>query len=90
MTDLSLKPGEQASLRYQFRPDPMLHPREFLVALHVFYNVRLPLLEYSPAAAHPYIRAGSCTPALTLHWQRLASRNYCLPFVRGPRARRRH
>lgn len=36
--DLSLKPGEQASLPYQFRPDSMLQPREFLVALHVFYN----------------------------------------------------
>lgn len=40
LQDLSLKPGEQGSLRYKFRPDPMLQPREFLVTLHVFYNAR--------------------------------------------------
>ena len=26
-------------MRYNFKPDEMLHPREFLVALHVFYQV---------------------------------------------------
>jgi hypothetical protein len=40
LQDISLKPGEQGSLRYKFKPDRMLQPREFLVALHVFYNVR--------------------------------------------------
>ena len=40
LQDLSLKPGEQGSLQYKFKPDRMLQPREFLVALHVFYNVR--------------------------------------------------
>jgi hypothetical protein len=38
LQNLSLKPGEQGSLQYKFKPDRMLQPREFLVALHVFYN----------------------------------------------------
>lgn len=33
-----VKPGEQASLEYQFRPDSMLQVREFQVAVHVFYQ----------------------------------------------------
>jgi hypothetical protein len=37
-THAHLKPGEQISLRYSLRPDPMLHVREFQVAIHVFYK----------------------------------------------------
>ncbi len=37
-----VKPGEQASLEYQFRPDSMLQVREFQVAVHVFYQVSPP------------------------------------------------
>lgn len=49
-----VKPGEQASLEYQFRPDSMLQVREFQVAVHVFYQVSPPApplpLPSSPSA----------------------------------------
>lgn len=33
-----LPPGEEVSLEYIFRPDPILSPREFTVAVHLFYE----------------------------------------------------
>lgn len=39
-----IPPGGEASLEYKFRADPLLGstpPREFIVALHLFYEVRL-------------------------------------------------
>eukprot|EP00951_Prasinocladus_malaysianus_P015737 scaffold121304_cov43-Prasinocladus_malaysianus.AAC.1 len=35
---LKVDPDGQASLLYKFRPDAALHPREFTVALTVFYT----------------------------------------------------
>lgn len=33
-----LPPGEELSVEYTFRPDPILSPREFIVALHLIYE----------------------------------------------------
>ena len=33
-----LIPGEELSVEYSFRPDPILSPREFIVALHLIYE----------------------------------------------------
>lgn len=35
---LQIEPADEGSFTYQFRPDPALHPREFTVALTVFYT----------------------------------------------------
>jgi hypothetical protein len=33
-----LPPGEELSVEYKFRPDPILSPREFIVAIHLIYE----------------------------------------------------